>query len=121
MCSLQSYLATCGSDFNIFVRQSDLNNDQIWDLRTGKRVTVLQGHCDVVSSVVVLDGRYLISADLSSLVVVSIVLGMESQVWDIKEKFKRVYEVTLHSSDVFCLIVFDGRLYSSSRDGSVVV
>ena len=27
MCSLQSYLATCGSDFNIFVRQSDLNND----------------------------------------------------------------------------------------------
>ena len=77
MCSLQSYLATCGNDFNVYVIQADVSDDQIWDLRTGKRVTVLQGHCDVVSSVVVLDGRYLISADLSSLVVVSISFVME--------------------------------------------
>ena len=27
MCSLQSYLATCGNDFNVYVIQSDVSDD----------------------------------------------------------------------------------------------
>ena len=90
---------------------SFLSDASIWELRTGTRVTVLQGHCDIVSSVCVYKDRYLLSADYSSLVVV----------WDIKDKFKRAYECTLHSDAVFHLLIANDCLYSCSRDGSIVV
>lgn len=55
--------------------------------------------------------RYLISCDFSSLVVV----------WDIKEKFKSLYECTLHSDAVYHVMIADDRLFTCSRDGSIVV
>ena len=80
-------------------------------MRTGSRIATLQGHCDIVSSICVYRERYLISCDFSSLVVV----------WDIKEKFKRSYECTLHSDAVYHVMIADDRLFSCSRDGSIVV
>ena len=38
-----------------------------------------------------------------------------------KQDFKQLFEVTLHSDSVYKLLVFNNTLYSSSRDGSVVV
>lgn len=52
-------------------RPSPLSLRKIWNLQTGARVKVLRGHCDVVSAVAVLDERHLVSADLSSLLVVT--------------------------------------------------
>lgn len=80
-------------------------------MKTGNRLKVLEGHCDIISSICIYNNQFIISTDLSSLVVV----------WNIRKKFKVMYELTLHSDDVYKSLVLNDHLYTCSKDGSIVV
>lgn len=80
LCIMGSTLISGGTDFSIIVLLAFFfSHPKLWNLQTGEPITSLKGHCDVVSSLCVYQNHYLISTDLSSLVMVQSMNQIENR------------------------------------------
>lgn len=92
-----STLISGGTDFSIIVLLAFFfSHPKLWNLQTGEPITSLKGHCDVVSSLCVYQNHYLISTDLSSLVMVQSMNQIENRsgIWRTNIEFSTNWRFT---------------------------
>ena len=92
--------ASCSSDYSVY----------IWDLETGQRIQVLQGHADDVEDFIFVDTHTGVSASRDRRIIV----------WNLETGAIR-HILDAHEKDVLSLSYSDGLLYSSGDDKTLKV
>jgi len=87
---------------------------RIYDIITGQIVSILKSHTgEILDLSISLDGRYLVSASVDKSI----------KIWDIKNDFKLIHTLELHSSRVSSVRIFkndgDYNIISAGDDGQV--